>query len=54
MTYADLPGFRAGIEAYGHAVSSLALRLLPVYAVALDLEPDFFSSAFAQFYVGDT
>lgn len=42
----DLPGFRAGIEAYGRAVSGLALRLLPVYAVALDLEPDFFSPAF--------
>ena len=42
----DLPGFRAGIEAYGQAVSSLALKLLPVYAVALDLDRDFFAPAF--------
>ena len=42
----DLPGFRAGIEAYGRAVSGLAMRLLPVYAVALDLEPGFFEPAF--------
>jgi len=41
-----LPGFREGIEAYGRAVSSLAIRLLPVYAAALDLEPDFFAPAF--------
>jgi len=43
---ADLPGFRAGIEAYGRAVSDLALRLLPVYATALDLPADFFSPGF--------
>ena len=36
----DLPGFRAAIEEYGRAVSDLALRLLPVYAVALDLDRD--------------
>ena len=42
----DLPGFRVAIEAYGRAVSSLALRLLPVYAVALDLDPDFFAPGF--------
>ena len=42
----DLPGFRAGIEAYGRAVSALAMRLLPVYAVALDLPADFFAPAF--------
>lgn len=43
-----LPGFRAAIERYGSAVSALAIRLLPVYAVALDLEPDFFTDAFLE------
>ncbi len=43
---ADLPGFRASVEAYVLAVEGLARRLLPVYALALDLEPDFFESAF--------
>lgn len=42
----ELPGFRAAIETYGRAVSSLALRLLPVYAVALDLASDFFDPGF--------
>ena len=42
----DLAGFRAGVEAYGQAVSALAMRLLPIYAVALDLEADFFAPAF--------
>lgn len=42
----DLPGFRAATERYARAVSDLAIRLLPVYAVALDLQPDFFEPAF--------
>lgn len=41
-----LPGFRAVVEDYAAAVSALAVRLLPLYAVALDLEPDFFAPAF--------
>lgn len=41
-----LPGFRTAIETYGRAVSELALRLLPVYAVALDLPADFFAPGF--------
>lgn len=41
-----LPGFRATVERYANEVESLALRLLPMYAVALDLDPDFFSPAF--------
>ena len=41
-----LPGFRRTVEAYATAMTDLALRLLPVYAVALDLEPDFFADAF--------
>ena len=44
----DLPGFRAGIEDYGRHVSTLALRLLPVYAVALDLPAEFFATAFTH------
>jgi len=44
----DLPGFRAAVEAYGRSVTNLALRLLPVYAVALDLPDDFFAPAFTH------
>ena len=44
----QLPGFRDVVESYLKAVQGLALRLLPIYAVALDLEPDFFSAAFTQ------
>ncbi len=42
----SLPGFRASIERYGRAVTDVAMRLLPVYSVALDLEADFFDPAF--------
>lgn len=42
----ELPGFRAAIESYASAVNTLAIKLLPVYAAALDLEPDFFTPAF--------
>lgn len=45
---ADLPGFRSAIETYGRAVTKLALRLLPVYAVALDLPKDFFDPGFTH------
>ena len=41
-----LPGFRDTVERYGRAVESLALRLLPMYAAALDLETDYFADAF--------
>lgn len=41
-----LPGFRATVELYATAMTELALRLLPLYAVALELEADFFDSAF--------
>lgn len=41
-----LPGFRASVESYATKMTELALRILPFYAVALDLEPEFFSSAF--------
>ena len=41
-----IPGFRATVERYAVAVTALAVRLLPAYAVALDLEPDYFAAAF--------
>lgn len=44
----QLAGFRAIIEDYLSSVQALALRLLPVYAVALDLSPDFFIGAFTH------
>lgn len=43
---AAAPGFRADVERYAGAVTALARRLLPVYAVALDLDPDFFDEGF--------
>ncbi len=44
----QLPGFRKGVERYAGAITDLALRLLPIYAVALDLEPNFFGPAFTH------
>lgn len=41
-----LPGFRASVERYATTMTSLALRILPLYAAALDLDPDFFTPAF--------
>ncbi len=43
-----LPGFRQAVETYARAISSLAFRLLPLYATALDLSQDFFDPAFAD------
>ncbi|GJM36963.1 MAG: 2OG-Fe(II) oxygenase [Acidimicrobiales bacterium] len=45
---ADLPDFRGTVETYALAVEQLALRLVPVYAAALDLDPTYFDSAFAD------
>lgn len=44
----DLPGFRSIVERYAQTIESLALRLLPVYANALDLDDDFFDPAFTH------
>ena len=41
-----LGGFREVVLAYCDAMESLCVRMLPVYARALDLEMDFFSTAF--------
>lgn len=43
-----LPGFRASVENYAGAITALARKLLPVYATALDLPPNFFDAAFAD------
>lgn len=45
---ANLPGFRETIVAYCQTMEQLALSVLPIYAVALDLPPDFFTSAFQE------
>ncbi|MCW5746081.1 MAG: isopenicillin N synthase family oxygenase [Alphaproteobacteria bacterium] len=44
---ADLPGFRETVVAYCDALEALALRLLPIYARALDLPADYFAVPFA-------
>lgn len=46
LAESDLPGFRAEVAAYADAISELAMRLLPLYAVALELPPDHFDEAF--------
>jgi isopenicillin N synthase-like dioxygenase len=43
---ADLPGFRETLTEYFTELEALSLRLLPVYATALDLPTDFFDGAF--------
>lgn len=45
---ADLPGFRAAVLAYAEAMDGFARRLLPVVAVALDLDPGWFDAAFTD------
>ena len=45
---ATLPGFRETIVAYCDSMEQLALSVLPIYAVALDLPPDYFASAFRE------
>jgi len=42
----ELPGFRKGVEQYAHRLEELAMRLLPIYARALNLEKTFFKPAF--------
>ena len=41
-----LPGFRETVTAYQGAMERLALALVPLYAVALGLEPDWFEAKF--------
>lgn len=42
----DLLGFRETVLEYFAAVEGLSLRLLPAYATALELRPEFFDAAF--------
>ena len=42
-----LPGFRENVMAYFHAAHALCDRMLPAFAAALELEPDFFARYFA-------
>jgi isopenicillin N synthase-like dioxygenase len=44
----DVPGFRETAVAYMNAMESLCLRMLPVYARALDLPADWFDQPFAD------
>jgi isopenicillin N synthase-like dioxygenase len=44
----DLPGFRESVVAYCDALEALAKKLVPIYAVALDLPKDHFDKAFAE------
>jgi isopenicillin N synthase-like dioxygenase len=44
----DLPGFRDTVTAYCDALEALAKKLMPLYAVALDLSADYFDKAFAE------
>ena len=43
-----LPGFRDAVIEYAVAAEALCIELVRVYAVALDLEPDWFDEAFEQ------
>ncbi|MCC7272029.1 MAG: isopenicillin N synthase family oxygenase [Alphaproteobacteria bacterium] len=45
---ADLPGFRAAILTYCGAMEALGRSLLPLYAAAMDVAPDWFDAAFAD------
>lgn len=41
-----LPEFRKTVEGYAESVKQLALRMLPIYATALDMPEDFFAEGF--------
>lgn len=44
----DLPGFRETVCAYMDAMEDLGKRLVPIYAVALGLPPNWFGAAFQE------
>lgn len=44
----DMPGFRDNILTYVEAVDALGRLMLPICAVALDLPPSYFDTAFAE------
>lgn len=41
-----LPGFRKTVEAYAQTMVDLSKKMLPVYATALEMAPDYFDEAF--------
>jgi isopenicillin N synthase-like dioxygenase len=41
-----IPGFRRNVEIYADAIEDLAMKLLPIYAHALGLSPDYFKEGF--------
>lgn len=43
-----LPGFQSQVTAYAERMETLALKLLPLYARALDVNPDFFAEGFTS------
>src|SRR5689334_17456825 len=43
-----LPGFRDTVVAYCDALEALVKKMMPLYAVALDLPADYFDKAFAE------
>ncbi|MGE5270936.1 MAG: isopenicillin N synthase family dioxygenase [Thiohalocapsa sp.] len=45
---ADMPEFRAAMLAYYAAMEAMTVRLVPVFAAALDLPEDYFAAAFAE------
>ena len=44
----DMPEFRAATTAYYRAMEVMTTRLVPLFALALDLPADYFSAAFAE------
>ena len=44
----DMPEFRAATTAYYAAMEAMTTRLVPVFATALGLPPDYFAEAFAE------
>ncbi len=43
-----LPGFRSSVIAYCHAMENLCQRMLPIYAIALNLPSNYFDESFAE------
>ena len=44
----DMPEFRAATTAYYRAMEAMTTRLVPLFALALDLPADYFAAAFAE------
>ena len=47
----QLPGFRKSVEGYTAQLEQLALKLLPIYARALEMDKNFFAPAFVHPFV---